>query len=46
MQTLYYSVIGILAVIVHLVLNYEMFSKPKEKDDSTVKYYHLYLLTV
>lgn len=46
MQTLYYSVIGLLAIIIHLVINYEMFSKPKEKDNTTIKFYHLYLISV
>jgi len=46
MYDLYYSVIGILAIVIHLIINYEMFSKPKEKDNSTVKFYHLYLISV
>ncbi len=46
MQSLYYSAIGILAIIIHLIINHDMFSKPKEKDNSTIKYYHLYLVSV
>lgn len=46
MDKFYYSIIGFIAIIVHLILNYDMFSKPKEKDNRTIKSFHVYLISV
>jgi len=46
MQSFYYSAIGVLAIVVHVIINYEMFSKPKGQDRVTEQYFHVYLLTV
>lgn len=46
MHISYYSVIGILAIIVHLIINYEMFLKIDKKDNFAEKDFRRYSLTV
>ncbi|MBQ0051811.1 MAG: diguanylate cyclase [Treponema sp.] len=46
MESLYYSAVGFIAVIVHLIINHNMFSRPKRGGDSTVVYFHFYLVSI
>lgn len=46
MESLYYSVIGIIAIIVHFIINYSMFFKTLNDDNPTSKNFHLYLISV
>lgn len=46
MENLFYSVIGIQAIIIHLILNHHIFVKVKSRDNYVEKYLRIYLFTV
>lgn len=46
MDSFYYSMVGLLALVVHLIINQEMFSKTKRKDNFTEKNFHIYLISI
>lgn len=46
MESIYYSMIGIIALLVHLVINHDMFSKFIEKDNPTIRNFHTYSICV